>query len=356
MFKRKTVLIVGAGCSAEFNLPVGNRLKDQIADQLGYIGKTRDEGGIIVISSRGSDDLLTRSITLAGQAVGDMKWIQKANTLSDGIRHAPSIDNYLHLHRDDEATVTIGKLAIARQIIHAERDSYLSESGVSLGDIKQKNRGAYLWLQELVSHMQADVPRSDMGQIFSNLTIVTFNYDRVIEHYLYHAIKQLALLSDDQAKAVMSKLTIIHPYGKIGRLPWQPDDGTEALPYGGGRHELHPNALRAAGARLRTFTETVEEPEIINPMHGAIATSDQIAFLGFSYLPQNLRLMTPVERSNIRVAYGTKFEESEANVRIAGRGVNDMLRSVHWRSEMNIAWLDMKAGQFMHDYGRELTG
>lgn len=354
MFQRPTVLIVGAGCSAEFGLPVGNTLKEEIADQLGYLGQSRDGGGIVVISSEGSDEHLRWAVERAGHDVGSREWTRIANGLADGIRHAPSIDNYLNLHRDDEAAVAIGKLAIARQIIRAEDQSYLSEAGIDLRRIRSQTKGAQLWLQELVLHAQADVPRADMGQIFTNLTIVTFNYDRVIEHYLFHALKQLGRLTDEQAAEAMSKLRIIHPYGKIGRLPWQPDDGCNVLPFGGGTR-LHGGDVLESSRRLKTFTESIDSVEIIDPMHQAIEEAHQIVFLGFSFLPQNLKLLTPQARCFARLSYATKLFESDANIRIAENGIADMIRSVHWTSPMPTRWSDMTAGRFMHDFGRELT-
>lgn len=193
-----------------------------------------------------------------------------------------------------------------------------------------------------------------MGQIFNDLTIVTFNYDRVIEHYLYHSIMQLARLTEAEAADAMSKLKIIHPYGKIGRLPWQPQDDCAILPYGGGL-DLDEEALLDAGKRLRTFTETVDEPEIIGPMHKAIREAQQVVFLGFSFLPQNLKLMMPTERCSTRVCYATRLYESDANVRIAEGEIGEMLRSVYWSGPIPVRWADMTSGKFMHDFGRELT-
>lgn len=354
MFKRPTVLVIGAGCSAEFGLPVGNTLKEEIADQLETLGQDweSDEVGFASVSHR--DKCLQYAVERAGSDQGKMGWVRLANSLADGIRHAPSIDNYLHLHRDDADAVTIGKLAIARQIIRAEERSHLSENDIDLSYIKSRTNGAPLWLQELVLHAQADVPRADMGQIFTNLTIITFNYDRVIEHYLYHALMKLGRLSRDQAAGAMSKLRIIHPYGKIGRLPWQPEDGCNVLEYAGGDQLLAGDVLES-GRRLRTFTETVEDPEIIEPMHSAIRDASQIVFLGFSFLPQNLKLLTPKERCSAQLSYATKLYESDANVRIAESDIAEMIRSVHWSSPIPTRWSNMTAGQFMHDFGRELT-
>lgn len=359
MFKRETVLIVGAGCSAEFGLPVGYGLKDSIANELSRVGQVDRSSGFIVVNSRAADEHLRWAIERSGQAVGDRNWPIIANGLADGIRHAPSIDNYLHLHRDDPAAVAIGKLAIAREIIRAEAYSLLDEDGVDLSEIKAKlnhsNRSPYLWLEELVCHSMMDVPRHDMGQIFSNLTIITFNYDRVIEHYLFHALQSVARLTPEAAAEAMTKLTIIHPYGKIGSLPWQREGGNyPEVPFGSNSHGVSHHVLKAA-QNLRTFTEAVTDETVLDTMHQAIANALQIVFLGFSFMPENLRLLTPGDPTKVETIFATRLGESDANVQIATDNIRLMLKPNSWHHQM-IRWQSMASGQFMHDFGRLLTG
>jgi hypothetical protein len=57
-----------------------------------------------------------------------------------------------------------------------------------------------------------------------------FNYDRCIEQYLFHALQDYYGVSPHEASAMMASLKIFRPYGKIGDLPWQSQEG--AVPFG----------------------------------------------------------------------------------------------------------------------------
>lgn len=357
MFKRNTVLVVGAGCSAEFGLPAGYSLKHRIADELSRVGRISENGGFTVISSSGSDEQLRWAIEHAGRERGSREWLQIANGLASGIRHAPSIDNYLRLHNDDEPVVEIGKIAIAREIMRAERSCPIGTGKLDLPSIKKAltvgEREPNLWLEELVAHAQLDVNRSDMGRMFENLTIITFNYDRVIEHYLFHAIRDLARLTDAEAGHAMSRLEIIHPYGKIGRLPWQKDDGSPVLPFGGAS-ALHGMAVVNGGKRLRTFTETVDDEEILDGIRRCIHEAKQLVFMGFSYMPENLRLLSAPKPTMIEAIFATRLGESDSNTKIAFNNIRQMAQTKLFGPEV-IRWQNATAGDFLHEFGRELT-
>ena len=354
MFRRRTTLIVGAGCSAEYDLPIGDGLKDQIAEKLAVIGRQDRSQGYVVISSRGSDEVLLSAIVQAGKQRGNDRWDLVANAMAPGIRHASSIDRYLHLHRDDEAKVTIGKIAIARSILSAESSSLLGRDSIDLPNIRNKLAGQPHWLQELMFRLQEDVSLGQMKDIFKNLTIITFNYDRVIEHYLYHAVRELGGFDPDAAAEVMSALTIIHPYGKIGRLPWQNEQGSP-LPFGHWE-DLHYQTVIEAGERLRTFTETVEDEDLLGSIRGAVRHSEQIAFLGFSFLQQNLDLIRPETRSGATQVWCTTYGMSQFDVDASSLAVSTMLNGTntpqhHPFSSRPIA---SKAGPFMADVGNLL--
>ena len=356
MFKRRTTLIIGAGCSAEYNLPIGDGLKDQIADQLSYMGQQNRSDRFVVISSRGADQVLLTAIKQAGQRRGQSGWELIANGMAPGIRHASSIDRYLHLHRSDEAKVTIGKLAIARAILAAEQASYLGQETVDLPSIRHALGNQPHWLQELVFRLQDDVSLDSMKAMFSNLTIITFNYDRVIEHYLFHAVRELGGFSVSQAADVIANLRIIHPYGKIGRLPWQEEPG-DALPFGHWEN-LHWETVMRAGERLRTFTETIEEEDLLSAIKGGVNVAEQIVFMGFSFLPQNLDLMRAESSSQAQSVYATSYLESGSNVRAATKLIRSMLRggASPTPSDYEVLWEDSKAGAYLRSFGNELAG
>lgn len=355
MFQRQTTIIVGAGCSAEYKMPVGDGLKDAIADQLEQIGRRKRENGFITVTSQGADDTLVGAITYEGQKFGDRNWVQIANGMAEGIRHAPSIDRYLHIHRDNPAKVKIGKLAIAWAILAAEERSLLA-TGVNLAGISRSNNGEPHWLQQLFNRLQADVPLGEIERAFDKLTIITFNYDRLIEHYLFHAVKALGGFDEKQAAAALSHLKIVHPYGKIGRLPWQPDDGGPSLAFGRNEY-LQPQTLMDSAERLRTFTETVEEEDLIGAIYDGILNPSQIIILGFSYLRQNLELMTSQGTSKVMNVEATCYLESDSNRLMADKGIRQMLRgnAISEMGDFGTRWHNTTAGAFIRDFGNEIA-
>ncbi len=354
MFEKKTTLVVGAGASREYDLPIGEGLKERIAASLKTIGQRSDDSLRVVHHDRGSDEVLVTAI----ERVGDPRrreWKGHAQMMWEGILQASSIDRYLHLHRADEMRVKIGKLAIARAILVAEQKSYLGQKKIDPLAIKEKVKGPN-WLNELLMRLQEDTSLDRMEEMFSNLTIITFNYDRTIEHYLYHAIRDLTGLTPSQAAQIMSHLVIIHPYGKIGRLPWQPDDGTPALPYG--HHErLEAADVIAAGDRLKTFTEAVDYETVTHSLHNAISQCDTLVFLGFAFLKQNIELLRPSDPSNVRRVEATRFGMSIPDRDLADARLRYMLDiDPDIKPDFKIGWRDLKAGQFLSEYGNSLIG
>lgn len=356
VLKRRTTIIVGAGCSAEYGLPVGDGLKDVIADSLYEIGKPGPAGKEAQRSSAKADPILAKAVQEWGYECGSTKYEAVAHHMSGGIRHASSIDRYLNLHRDNEPAVQIGKLAISRAILAAEQRSSIGEDALDLTLIKQRNHNAPHWLHELFLRLQDDVPLTQIERIFSNLTIITFNYDRVIEHYLFHALQALGNLDKGEAARAMSHLNIVHPYGKIGRLPWQPEDGSPDLPFGYHR-ALAPHMLIASAQRLRTFTETVDDDEVISKIHAGILTAEQIIFLGFSFLPQNLELMRSESESGAQVVLATSFRESASNIRIAKDNIVRMLRghTPPQYGSVHPVFSDTASGPFLRENGNEIA-
>jgi hypothetical protein len=55
----------------------------------------------------------------------------------------------------------------------------------------------------------------------ANLVLIIFNYDRCIEHYLFHSLVNYHEMSREQAAELMAGVRIYHPYGKVGNLPWE---------------------------------------------------------------------------------------------------------------------------------------
>lgn len=100
---------------------------------------------------------------------------------------APSIDNYVHSHKDDVALNVVAKLAITKVILDAEKSSNLFDVNISRGrrDEVQFDFGKIKnsWIVKLWRVLAEDVDKSDVSKMFCGVKFVIFNYDRCIEHF-----------------------------------------------------------------------------------------------------------------------------------------------------------------------------
>jgi hypothetical protein len=75
------------------------------------------------------------------------------------------------------------------------------------------------WLVEFFDVLQAEVIASENRKdVFKNLTIINFNYDRRIEQFLLYALRDLFRIDSREAAELMRTLRIYHPYGVVGSL------------------------------------------------------------------------------------------------------------------------------------------
>lgn len=360
MFNRPTTFVIGAGCSREYQFPLGVGLRDEIADMLAHVEIDRQRGNDSVLwigFSGGKDEAFNRAISnIAGQH-HFQDWYRVAKQMGRGLRHASSIDRYLDHHSDDEVMVRIGKMAIGRRIINAEANSTLrvrEGSSLDMAEIYKQNGQNPHWLNELFLRLQEGIRRGNIDQIFSNVTFICFNYDRAIEHYLYEAVKVFGNLSDRDTTAVMKNLKVYHPYGSIGPLPWQEEEGSPGIHYGANLDDHR--SIQDIGESLRIFTETIEENDEINCIRDAMLNASKIVFLGFSFLQQNIDLIRPRTRSKVEQIWATSLGMSAWDTDAAQTAVSNMLNgsnSSEFRGfRMNSQ--PLTAGQFMAQAGNSL--
>lgn len=363
MFKKPTTFVIGAGCSHEYGLPLGDGLRTTIASLLRNVEQSRvrhKPTGRTIISASSTAKLRDNEFNdaVAAAAGDDWKaWFKTCQTMADGLAHASSIDRYLDIHRDDPIKVQIGKMAIGRSILKAEQRSSLmvdSRGHLQMPHISKAAGGPH-WLNELLLRMQEGVRLDQFELILSNVTFICFNYDRNIEHYLYHAIRTLGNLTAGRASEVMQHLKIYHPYGSLGRLGWQSDAPDEIVEFGQPKND--PQDIIRIGANIRIFTETIEENDDIRCIREAMQSANRIVFAGFSFLQQNLDLVRPQSQSSARRIYATTFGESHHNKESANNAVYQILQGINSSGTypFKMVMEDAKAGRFMADAGNLLS-
>lgn len=189
MYKTKTVFIVGAGASLEIGMPTSDSLKSHIARALDI--KYEHFNTQISGSRRISEALFSHFRTENGINVPEIKkHITAARRIVDAIQQAISIDSFIE-NIEDELVTFMAKLAISEIIIDAERNSKLfPKCNNNITYINWDNIGD-TWLHYFFQTIIEGTKASNLDNLFDNISIISFNYDRSIEFFLEGALKTI---------------------------------------------------------------------------------------------------------------------------------------------------------------------
>ena len=294
MFSQPIVFVVGAGASDEFGLPVGSQLVASIALALNF---NRDASGNL-LGHQAFFDLLGSKY---GQDAG--QYHRAATELATKVTEFDSIDEALHWFSARPDIVSLGKASIVREILAAERRSDIFNALNAAND-------ANTWLPSFLSVVIGSQTREQaVKAAFQNVTIINFNYDRTIEHFLLARLQSKFGLNTDEAEGAISTLKIIRPYGSVGPLPWQDTDGVSFGAELGGDHQK----LFALADNVRTYTEQNVTATIRSDVQSAITAARIIVFLGFGYHQTNMILLRATSAVSWRRVIATALAIDDQN-------------------------------------------
>jgi hypothetical protein len=279
MFKERTVFILGAGASMPYGFPSGYKLVTEILTIL--------------------NDTLTRQmlydldVTLRenGNTLGGKQAI--INFLQSLSKAVPdSIDDFIE-HRQE--FLNIGKAMIARTLIPYEREDVLLN--------RNQNTNWYKMIFEVI---RKDVNKLENKQI----SFITFNYDRSLEHYLFTQLKEFTGLDDIDSIEAMNKIPILHVYGKIGNLPWQKDNMDTVRYYESG---FGMKEMISAINQLSVIHEEKNVIENFNKAKDLMDQGERIIFLGYGFHEtNNQRLgLDGLSKKCVATSYGMTELEKE---------------------------------------------
>jgi hypothetical protein len=241
---------------------------------------------------------------------------------------AVSIDTFLEVHEGDHEIEFCGKLGIAYSILKAERSSYLRAGGADDHAPPLFASEAVLksWISVFVRMVQVGISKRNIERALENVTFVIFNYDRCVEHYLFHWFQLFYRVDAARAAEILSAARFFHPYGVAGKLPWQNYAGSP-VPFGA---ELGSSSLLSVSAGIRTYSEQVADQTTQEAIHASIVNTDRLVFLGFGFGEQNMKFLTLPRQAKIRRVFGTAYNVSKSNqeefeMRIAKSLVNGAL-------------------------------
>ena len=339
MFKRRTLFILGAGASAEVGFPVGAELASTIA-------KKMDIG-----FKNGLEPLGAGDFSLFGHVVNsrrnELKEFQQAAWLiRDGIALQRSIDDFLDIHRANERLLTLGKAAIVKSILEAEKKSKLYFKPNFYESRFDPLRVANTWFVRLAQVLGRGIQKDDVAtKLFANVSFLIFNYDRCVEHFLKNAVERLYGVKPQDAEAIVKQLRIIHPYGTI---PLE-------IPFGGEENCDYHYVKLAEGIKI--YTEQVSEESTLIQIADEVASAQCIVFLGFAYHGQNMAMLRPAERLPPKPIFGTAFGMSAADVEVVKHQVSSFFKfTPALREKMVRLENGLKSADLFDSYSKSLSG
>lgn len=282
---KSLVLILGAGASKEVNLPIGSELKIIISSLLDI----RFPGGY---TQEGGDYAITQALRLLAEQESEKPrdinpYLRMCWRIRDAMPQAISIDNFIDSHSNEPKIAICGKLAIARAILSAEASSTLAFDRSNSYNKFRFESTTNTWFNSFFQLLTENCRIEDLPARLKKVGVITFNYDRCFEHYLFHALQNYFGIDFEKAADLMKNLVIYHPYGLVGSLPWT--KAQSSIEFG---FDVPPSNLLAVAKQLRTFTEGTD-PSLsdINAVRSLVSGSSRLAFLGFAFHRLNLDLL-----------------------------------------------------------------
>jgi hypothetical protein len=268
----QVVLVLGAGASHPYGFPVGPELVDKIK-------------GI-----QDSQSELAAFTTCTG-GKWDHSTIRK---FCDELRLSSwlSIDRFLQRRPE---LADIGKATIAFQLLQHERRGDLNSPG------ERK------WYQYFYNYILNPVSPEQFGD--NQLAVITYNYDRSFEQYLFDALQSGFNLTHDGAALAVSKIPFVHVHGSFGDVPGA---GAEPRLYQTDRSDIF-----RATKRMHIVSDDVASSGVLTKCDQVLRQATHVVFLGFGYDPVN------VERLGL-----TRFRQAEYWGTVCGLSTSEVATTV----------------------------
>jgi len=268
IFQSGTVLVLGAGASLPYRFPLGQELK-----------KT------IIVNTASASSTSGKQFLEAGFSEDQVLEFNK-----DLVRSIfPTIDAFLE---NRPSRREIGAFAIAQALMPIEDENVL---------FPPKD-----WYPALFHELDF----KDHAHTPSVIGVVTFNYDRSLEHYMRETInRSFEGAAKDKALEKLESVPIIHVHGQVGPYP--------DVPYLGNR-SVQDIKKGAEGISLIHDT-SLDSAESFEEARFRIKEATEVVFLGFGYDRRSLMRLGALGSTGSRRFWGTAYNvPSEEVERIRG--------------------------------------
>ena len=356
MDSENTVYIIGAGASAEINMPTGAELLKAISKLLNIKfshGSREPTSGDYQIY-RILEDIAEKR----REKFNDLR--RKSCLVSSAIPLAISIDNYIDAHREDDIVRLCGKLAIVRSILDAERSGYEGK-GNPLYLISEDSEKCYYrlndtWYLSFFQLITENCTFEELEYRFKKITLIVFNYDRCVEQFLVHAIVAYYGVYLQQAATMLRNMKIFHPYGSVGVLDVLRDAADkDQIPVEFGAESFDNSTACRLSKQISTFTEGRENERI----QMAMGNARRVVFLGFAFHELNMKLLKIFEcpKHSCEVnCYATAYGLSENDRRVIAGHISKLYEGFgrDYVVAENVNFSNCKCMEFFREYWKSL--
>ena len=339
MISKKTVLVLGAGASVDYEFPSGEELIKKIIEFC---------HGKIYREEVFNQTILALILHKHFQKNGIEKTAHECYEIVENFRlqlikaRPSSIDDFI-AYNNTMGFDIVGKACIVLVISRHE-----SSSSSKLFE------GWYCYLWRKIYDGDIEGMKSNL----KNLTIITFNYDRSLEYFLYESMQNLFSMTNQETKILFNEnVAIHHIYGQLGFFDWQEknsvvkkyeaidlekfrdkDINTESI-----QLEHRPSFINSLPKIIADSKETIDrELEYLLTITNEIKTYREVAsnpeqvilerfynsdiffFLGFGYHKQNLRCLNPQQRGVLKPFYGTTYGFGNAQIDGIQKDITDI--------------------------------
>lgn len=355
MPKKKMLVVVGAGASSEVGLPIGVDLIKKIQPLLDFKLDvfSRLEGGDKFIRS-----VILVEVNKTSNILANLnEYVAAAQIIRKNIPLIKSIDSFIHDRSDNNLIACLGKLAIVRSILDAERRSMLYFENRSIHSTINYTTIEFTWFNEFQKILTESCNKDELEERFATLSMVIFNYDRCVEHFLFNYIQTHYSISKSKAAELVNSIDIYHPYGQVGYLPWQ-NKGSN-INFGA---ELGTEDLLSLSKEIRTYTEgTDQESSEIVAIREQVKVSKTILFLGFAFHKRNVELLQPEYAEGSLDRFGISFkcfatakDESGSNRKEIEDDICKLLQ-INLRDRQYLHVNNLSCAKLFKEYGRSLS-
>jgi hypothetical protein len=226
--------------------------------------------------------------------------LDAARELRAGIGPGVSIDEFLFRRRTRPVVRELGMMAVAEVILEAERGSNLNQFDLfnferSLNALRTtENAWPVVVLDVLIGDKS---PHEITASLFEGVSFVIFNYDRCVEHVLFHHLRLRHSIPADEARQIVQSIPMLHIYGVLG----DPFDGP--VPFGASSVELD-----AVAKRLQTYHEDITDTDRQASVSTLMGHAEKVCFLGFGFLPANFERLFPDNQIGTPQLWGTAVQ------------------------------------------------